>query len=132
MALYTKEHPEIKQAIIDLKNIIGEHNSYIENIKLFGSALTIPIEEAKDIDFFISYKGIDFNSMRSKLLNSVIGRNVAVENHEASYSNCPIWSSERPLTLHIILYREGISDFSKKLLKTKEKAIDITREVLGE
>lgn len=128
MTLYTENHSEIKSAINDLKKIIGEDMRYIENIQLFGSALTIPIEDAKDIDFFISYKGIDFDTLRNKLMGYGIERNVAVENHEATYSNCPIWSSERPLTLHIILYRKGESKFSDKLIKTKEKSVDITKE----
>ena len=130
MTFYNRNHPEIVEAIRDLKKIIGNYKSTIESIQLFGSALTIPIEEAKDIDFFIAYKNIDFDTLRNNLQSTNIGRNIAVENHEAEYSNCPIWDKKRPLTLHIVLYREGISNFSEKLLRTKEKSIDITNEVL--
>lgn len=131
MATYSIDHPEIQAAIADLRTALDKSVLNIQSVQLFGSTLTTPIDKAKDIDFFISYKDVEFEMLRNKLLNNNLQRNVAVENHEAKYSNCPIWDNKRPLTLHIVLYREGISEFSKKLMSTKQNSIDMTELVLS-
>ncbi len=129
--LFTLAHPEIRKSISDLRIVVQNSLEYIDSIQLFGSALIIPIEEAKDIDFFISYKSIGFDKIRNQLLSNNMERHIAIENQESAYSNCPPWTNERPLTLHIVLYREGKSQFSEKLLRTKEKSLDITAIVKG-
>lgn len=129
--LFTLTHPEIDGAISDLRTVIRDSMEHIESIQLFGSSLTIPIEEAKDIDFFISYKDLEFDKIRKQLLDNNLGRHVAVEDQESRYHNCPPWTESRPLTLHIVLYRQGKSHFSEKLLRTKEKSLDITSIVKG-
>ncbi len=130
MIYFNIKHHEIKKAINDLKSLIIKYKNHIDRVMLFGSTLTIPIDDAKDIDFFISYKGLNFEDLRKSLLKVPLRRRIVVENIEADYRNHPEWPKEIPLTLHIILYREGILKFSEKLKKTKEKAIDISSEVL--
>jgi hypothetical protein len=87
--------------------------------------------KARDIDFFVAFRRISFEELRTKLMDSDIGRHVVVESLEASYSNCPLWELHTPLTLHLILYRQGISSFSAKLTETRSAALDVTKRVLG-
>jgi hypothetical protein len=102
----------------------------VEEVSLFGSTVTMPVKEAKDIDFFIAYKGTQFDKVRDHLLSVAIGRQVVVETIEAQYTNHPEWPKEDPVRIHIILYRKGISRFSEKLERTKIHSIDITKVVL--
>lgn len=129
--LFSLNHPEIKEAFGDLRRLLGGLGSLIDKIELFGSTLAISVTEARDIDFFVGYRNATFEEMRVKLLSNSLARNVVIESLDATYTNCPKWDTSRPLTLHIILYQEGISEFSEKLVRTRQTAVDVTSEVLG-
>ncbi len=131
MSFYNENSAEIKDAYSDLKSIISGVDEKIDSIQLFGSTLLIPIEESRDIDFFISYKNIEFEKLRSILLESASSiRPVVIENHEGVYKNCPSWERTTPHTIHIILYRKGASSYSEKLIRTMEKSIDVTKKII--
>lgn len=123
-------HPEVISAIDDLKEIIGRSKDKIESVQIFGSTIKMPLTEAKDVDFFISYKNTSFEEMKESLLKHNLSRIVHVENHEAKYTNHPEWERENPLRLHILLYQEGKTEFTEKLKRTKKYSIDITPEIL--
>lgn len=120
------ELKEIRNAISDLKKLIAGNVQNIVSVSLFGSTVDMHIDKAEDIDFFIAYKNSDFDMIRNDILTVNIGRNIIVESHEAQYTNHPTWTRETPLRIHIILYRDGISEFSEKLLRTRKSSIDIT------
>lgn len=128
---FTLEHPQIKDALEDLRSLMVQSVVDVRKIELFGSTLRTSCDEAQDIDFFVDYGGGIFSEAKAALEGSVNGRRVVVQNLEASYANCPAWPRELPLTIHIILYRNGISHFSEKLVRTRAHSIDVTDLVLG-
>lgn len=127
---FTIAHPEIQSALKDLRRLLAGHTANVESVELFGSTLRIPVEDAQDIDFFVAFRGVPFAELRAKLLAIDCGRHLVVESLEASYSNCPSWEVRTPLTLHLILYRKGISAFSEKLTRTRKAAVDVTTSVV--
>jgi hypothetical protein len=127
---FTLDHPAIGAALDDLRRLLAPYASHIDGVELFGSTLQVPVSEARDIDFFVAFRGLPFQRLRAALLGNNIGRHVVVESLEASYSNCPSWELHTPLTMHLILYRRGASVFSEKLARTKEAAVDVTPLVL--
>lgn len=127
---YRLDHPEIQDALRDLTRLLSGLGPLVDRVELFGSTLTIPIGEARDIDFFVGYRDASFDEVRRRLLGTPLPRNVAVESLDATYQNCPKWTTERPLTLHIVLYRDGVSEFSEKLIRTRRAAVDVTAAVL--
>lgn len=129
---YTITHPEIQTAFSDMKRLLSGLGSLVEKVELFGSTLKIPIAEARDVDFFVGYRGITFEDVHKAIIETLLPRNVVVESIDASYTNCPKWTTERPLTLHIILYQEGKSEFSEKLLRTRQDAVDVTSMIFDE
>ncbi len=124
-------HPEVAQAVRDLKSMLLNIKENIEDVILFGSAVKTSPDDARDIDFFIAYKDMPFQDIRSQLLALLPGRRVIVENVEANYTNHPQWPKEEPLPIHIILYRKGISNLSEKLEKAKRESVDISSEALS-
>lgn len=128
---YSLNHPEIQEAFGDLRRLLSRLGSLVEKVELFGSTLTVPVREARDIDFFVAYRDATFDEVRSRLLANSLPRNVVVESLDASYTNCPKWDTTRPLTLHIILYRNDQSVFSEKLIRTRQAAVNVTSVVLG-
>jgi predicted nucleotidyltransferase len=124
------ERPDIRLAISDLRSLLKGITENIEEVSLFGSTVSTPVKKAKDIDFFIAYKDIQFDKIRHHLLSTSIGRHVVVETIVAQYTNHPEWPKEDPVRIHIILYRKGISKFSEKLERTKINSIDISKEVI--
>lgn len=131
MEYFTLQNQEIQSAISDLTTMIRGVNQNISNVMLFGSTLSIPAKDAKDIDFFIDYKNISFEILKEELLKTKLRRRVVVEDIMQMYSNCPKWPKESPLAIHIILYKKGVSKLSEKLIKTRKKAIDISNIVLS-
>jgi hypothetical protein len=121
--------PDIKLAVEDLNTLLTGLERNIDGISLFGSTVTIPVEQARDIDFFIAYKNADFVEMRKQILSRPIGRRVVVENLEAQYTNHPEWPKENPVRIHIILYRKGVSKFSEKLDRTRASSLEITSAI---
>ena len=128
---YSIDHPEIQEAFGDLRRLLSGLGSLVEKVELFGSTLTIPVREARDIDFFVGFRNATFDDVRRRLLANSLPRNVVVESVEGFYTNHPKWNTTRPLTLHIILYRDGVSEFSEKLVRTRQAAVDVTSVVLA-
>lgn len=124
-------HPEVISAIDDLKTIIADQKNNIDSVQLFGSTIKMPLEEAKDVDFFIAYKdSTTFEELRKSLLKTKLDRIIHIENHQGKYTNHPEWEREHPLRLHILLYQQGKTEFTEKLKRTKKDSIDITPEIL--
>lgn len=126
---FTIQHPVIQKAISDLQKLLFDLMDNIKEVKLFGSTLKIPIEEAKDIDFLVDYAGDSFNHLKKQIESINIGRRVIVQNMEMGYANCPTWEKTDPLTLHILLYQKGKSMLSKKAIETEKYAQNITNSI---
>ncbi len=131
MENFTISHPVVKTAIRDLNNLLIDCKENIKSVSLFGSTLKlIPIEDAKDIDFLIDYKG-SYEDIKLKIESINIGRNVVVQHMKMGYANCPTWEKENPLRIHILFYEKGKTKMSTKAVETEKYALDITSEVLG-
>jgi len=124
------DHPEVQQAIRDVKCLLEKHKKNIVSVSLFGSTLTTRIDEAQDIDFLVSFRDADYNRIKEEMLANDIDRKLVIQRADNGYSNHPDWPKEKPIPLHILFYDHDKCNLKPKMMKTLTTAIDITKLVL--
>ena len=130
MTFLNYDHPEVQEAIRNVRELLKDHSDSIVSVSLFGSTLTTEVSKAQDIDFLVSFRDANYENIRNDILMRDIGRKVVVQRAGNGYSNHPDWPRELPLPLHILFYDCDKSELKPKMMRTRDTAIDITDLVL--
>lgn len=120
----------VLDALDDLVRILRPVAQSIVRVFVVGSATKVS-GEVRDIDFLVAYRNLEYQALAQRVRraarDSGVARMLQIECLEQGYSNCPSWPKSDPPAIHLLLFEEGRTSPSQKLLNWRATALDVTR-----